>query len=156
MAKSVGAMLLGPGQSTERLCSHFINKETQHRRLTQEDGGDSREKTATSGKDATETAAGIDPVVPWSVERLYIVDTLRVMCRISNEAIQTVVANGTVSCLLGMLRWVVRLWSLVCLDVLLLELERRGEVTGKWQIPQLHASNNVHHSCRKRSLPQYR
>lgn len=130
MAKSVGAMLLGPGQCTERLCNHFIAKETLHSRLVQEDGGDSREKTATSNKEATETAAGIDPVVPWSVERLYVVDTLGVMCRISNEAIQTVVTSGTVSCLLRMLRWVAGLWSLVLLDDSLLELERRDEVAG--------------------------
>lgn len=111
MAKSMGAMLLGPGQPTERLCSHFIAKETQHNRLIlREEGDGSREKAASTSSNkgaTTETAAaavGLDVVVPWSTERLYVVDTLGVMCRVSNEAIQTVVSSGTVSCLLGVLR----------------------------------------------------
>ena len=85
-------MLLGPGQPVERLCSYLLAQEAQ--RATP---GDPAETKAGG-------AGGDDPVVPWPDVRLHIMDTIGVMCGVSDEAIQTVVSTGAVRCVLGVLR----------------------------------------------------
>lgn len=88
-AISLGAILIGPGQPTERLCSYFVAQ--SNKRGNQE-----------GSEEASE--AGIDTIVSWNVERLYLVDIIGVMCGVSNDSIQTVVSSGAVPCLLNVLR----------------------------------------------------
>lgn len=91
-AASLGAILLGPGQPAERLCSYLIAGEKQF-------------VSSEEPKQAIESGgAEADPVIPWTVARLHVVDTLGVMCGVSNEAIRAIVATGAVPCLLGVLR----------------------------------------------------
>lgn len=85
----MGAILTGPGQPTERLCSYFVAQSNKR----------------ASGEGPEETGgAKIENIAPWNVERLYIVDTIGVMCGVSNDAVQTVVSIGAVPCLLRVLR----------------------------------------------------
>ena len=88
-ADALGAILIGPGQPTERLCSYFVAQ--------------SNKRAKNEGSEET-GGAGIDNTSPWNVERLYIVDTIGVMCGVSNDAVQPVVSSGAVPCLLGVLR----------------------------------------------------
>lgn len=92
----MGAVLVGPGQPVERLCKYLIAQEV--RRAHQE----GPESTLGASKGADEV--GTDGGFPWTIVRLYVVDTLGVMCGVSSEAIQTVVATGSVPCLLTVLR----------------------------------------------------
>lgn len=93
-AESLGAMLLGPGQPVERLCSYLLAQEAQ--------------RAATSGDAAGAKAEGAgkggNPVALWPKVRLHIMDTIGVMCGVSDEAVQTVVSTGAVRCVLGVLR----------------------------------------------------
>lgn len=86
-------MLLGPGQPVERLCNFLVVQETLR--------ASSEETAETSG----EGREGSHPVA-WPKVRLHVMDTIGVMCEVSNDAIQTVVSTGTVRCVLGVLRCV--------------------------------------------------
>ncbi|CBJ28383.1 conserved unknown protein [Ectocarpus siliculosus] len=90
---SLGAMLLKPGKPVERLCGYLVAQEAQ-------------QSTPVETPEAKKGAAaeGRDPVVPWPVVRLQVMDTIGVMCGVSDEAVQTVVSTGTVRCVLGVLR----------------------------------------------------
>lgn len=92
-AASLGAILLGSGQPVERLCSYFVAQEKQRVNIA-------RPEEPEEKKDP-----GVDPAIPWVVVRLHILDTLGVMCGLSDAAIQTVVASGSVPYLLGVLRY---------------------------------------------------
>lgn len=87
-------MLLGPGQPTDRLCSYLVAQEAK----AVNSGYTAEIKTGEGG------AGGSDSVVPWPEVRLHILDTIGVMCKVSNEAVQTVVSTGAVRCVLGLLR----------------------------------------------------
>lgn len=95
-AASLGAMLLGPGQPTDRLCSYLVTQEA----TAVNSGSTAETKTGGSGG----AAGGSDSVVPWPEVRLHILDTIGVMCKVSNEAVHTVVSTGAVRCVLGLLR----------------------------------------------------
>lgn len=77
----------------ERLCSYLVAQEVKH--------ASSRDDDETKNGDA---GVGSASVVPWPVVRLHVMDTIGVMCGISNDAIQTVVSTGAVRCVLGVLR----------------------------------------------------
>ena len=85
-------MLLRPGQPAERLCTFLVVQET-----LRANSGDSAE-TNEGG------AEGSHSVPPWPKVRLHVMDTIGVMCGVSNDAIQTVVSTGTVRCVLEVLR----------------------------------------------------
>lgn len=85
-------MLLGPGQPVERLCTFLVVQETLR--------GNSGEAAETSDGDS----GGSHPIPPWPEVRLHVMDTIGVMCGVSNDAIQTVVSTGTVRCVLRVLR----------------------------------------------------
>lgn len=93
-AASLGAMLLGPGQPAERLCSYLLAQEA-HRAAASGDAADAK---------AEGVGGGGDPVAPWAAVRLHIMDTIGVMCGVSDEAVQVVVSTGAVRCVLGVLR----------------------------------------------------
>lgn len=86
-------MLLKPGKPVERLCGYLVAQEAQ--RSTSAETPEAKKGAA---------AGGSDPVVPWPVVRLQVMDTIGVMCGVSDEAVQTVVSTGTVRCVLGVLR----------------------------------------------------
>lgn len=94
--QSLSALLVGSGQPAECLCSLFIKNE----KLRQ------NEEVAFSDGTAAAGTEGVDGGVSWLVMRIQVVDILRVMCSVSNDAIQTVVASGVVPLLLEVLRWV--------------------------------------------------
>lgn len=82
-------MLLRPGQPVERLCTFLVVQETL------------RANSAETSEGSTE---GSNSVTPWPKVRLHVMDTIGVMCGVSNDAVQTVVSTGTVHCVLGVLR----------------------------------------------------
>ena len=85
-------MLLRPGQPAERLCTFLVVQET----LRANSG-----EAAETSEGSTE---GNSSVPPWPKVRLHVMDTIGIMCGISNDAIQIVVSTGTVRCVLGVLR----------------------------------------------------
>lgn len=79
----------------ERLCGYLVAQEAKQANAR----GDEKTKDGDAGDGGASGA-------PWPVVRLLVLDTIGVMCGISNEAIQTVVSTGTVRCVLGLLRYV--------------------------------------------------
>lgn len=88
---SLGTLLLGSGQVPECLC-RFLLKQGKSRQGKEAEGA------------AVTADNNVNGDIAWSMVRIHVLDTLGVMCEVSDAAIETVVTSGTVPFLLGVLR----------------------------------------------------
>lgn len=97
-SSSLGALLLGCGQTPECLCYFFV----KHEKLQSKTGDVASFENAA----AVDTVKEGGDIVPWPALRIHALDTLGVMCEVSDSAIQTVVASQAIPLLLSVLRCV--------------------------------------------------